>query len=40
MEALIRDGHGDIPLIQLPLRCNVCGQLGHKVIVSSGRAYL
>ena len=35
---LISTGQGDIPLISLPLRCEKCGQRGHKVIVS-GRSY-
>jgi hypothetical protein len=24
-------GLGDVPLIQLPLRCSACGALGHEV---------
>ena len=26
---------GDTPLLQLPLRCSWCGELGHGVVVSS-----
>jgi hypothetical protein len=36
--ALIQSGHGDVPLVKLPLRCSGCGASGHKIIVS-GRSY-
>ena len=38
LAALIAAGQGDVPLINLPLRCSSCGWGGHKIIVS-GRSY-
>jgi hypothetical protein len=38
LAALVAAGQGDTPLIQLPLRCSVCGALGHEIKVS-GRSY-
>jgi hypothetical protein len=38
LEDLIRRGMGDVPLINLPLRCTGCGRTGHKIVVR-GRAY-
>ena len=38
LEDLIRRGLGDVPLINLPLRCAQCGRTEHKVVVS-GRSY-
>jgi hypothetical protein len=35
---IVEAGYGDIPLVQLPLRCSACGQTGHKIIIS-GRSY-
>jgi hypothetical protein len=35
----IRRGLGDMPLIQLPLRCSQCGKAGHKISVI-GRSYM
>src|SRR4051812_40462786 len=34
--ALIRAGHGDVPLLEPPLRCTQCRQPGHEVVVSGG----
>ena len=31
LDALVAAGHGDVPLVSLPLRCR---QTGHKIIVS------
>ena len=28
---LVEQGHDDTPLVNLPLRCSQCGQLGHKI---------
>jgi hypothetical protein len=33
LPALIASGHGDTPLIQLPLRCGNCGGKGPSIIV-------
>jgi DNA-directed RNA polymerase subunit N (RpoN/RPB10) len=33
LRALIASGHGDVPLIELPLRCTACGSRGHGIIV-------
>jgi hypothetical protein len=38
LDTLIAAGLGDVPLVELPLRCSQCGQRGHKIIVS-GRPY-
>jgi hypothetical protein len=38
LAALTAAGQGDIPLVELPLRCSACSQTGHKIIVS-GRSY-
>ena len=38
LDDLIRRGLGDVPLIQLPLRCAECGAMDHKIIVT-GRSY-
>jgi hypothetical protein len=38
LTALVDAGHGDTPLIRLPLRCSACGSTGHRVVVS-GRSY-
>jgi hypothetical protein len=38
LAALVAAGQGDIPLIQLPLRCSACGKTGHEIKVS-GRSY-
>jgi hypothetical protein len=38
LHRLIAQGHGDVPLIKLPLRCSQCGKTGHKISVS-GRSY-
>jgi len=34
LAALIRAGHGNTPLLELPLRCSHCGETGHTVLVS------
>jgi hypothetical protein len=36
--ALILAGHGDTPLLELPLRCERCREFGHTVVVS-GRSW-
>jgi hypothetical protein len=33
LAALIEAGHGDTPLIHLPLRCKECNQRGHVITV-------
>jgi hypothetical protein len=38
LAALVTTGRGDVPLIELPLRCSACGKTGHRVIVS-GKSY-
>jgi hypothetical protein len=38
LAALVAAGQGDVPLIQLPLRCSACGRAGHQMKVS-GRSY-
>jgi hypothetical protein len=38
LTAIVAVGHGDVPLIHLPLRCSKCGKTGHKIIVS-GKSY-
>lgn len=38
LPALVSRGLGDVPLVELPLRCSGCGDVGHSVLVS-GRAY-
>jgi hypothetical protein len=38
LDDLIRRGLGDVPLIQLPLRCAGCGEMDHKINVT-GRGY-
>jgi hypothetical protein len=38
LAALVAAGQGDVPLIQLPLRCSACGRAGHQIKVS-GRRY-
>jgi hypothetical protein len=38
LAALVATGQGDLPLVQLPLRCSACGKTGHRIIVS-GRSY-
>jgi hypothetical protein len=38
LAGLITTGHGDVPLIRLPLRCSACGSTEHTIIVS-GRSY-
>jgi Reverse transcriptase (RNA-dependent DNA polymerase) len=39
LSALIHAGHGDTPLLDLPLRCRQCGRRGHEVVASyQGRA--
>jgi hypothetical protein len=35
---LVACGFGDVPLVELRLRCSACGQTGHEIKVS-GRAY-
>lgn len=35
---LVARGIGDVPLVQLRLRCSACGAVGHEIKVS-GRAY-
>jgi hypothetical protein len=35
---LVGGGFGDVPLVELPLRCTACGAKGHNVIVS-GQSY-
>jgi hypothetical protein len=37
LQKLIDQGHGDTPLIELPLRCIECGKRGHGIVVSGGR---
>lgn len=34
LAAIITGGHGDTPLIDLPLRCTGCDRTGHSIIVS------
>lgn len=34
LAALIRSGHGDTPLLELPLRWTQCRRFGHTVLVS------
>jgi hypothetical protein len=34
LEAVIAAGHGDTPLIKLPLRCSVCGGAACSISVS------
>jgi hypothetical protein len=34
LTALVAAGHGDVPLVQLPLHCAACGAVGHRVFVS------
>jgi hypothetical protein len=36
--ALVAAGQGDVPLIQLRLRCSACGRTGHQIKVS-GKSY-
>jgi hypothetical protein len=36
--APIAAGHGDTPLVKLPLRCSQCGQPTHSIMVS-GKSY-
>jgi hypothetical protein len=36
LAALIAAGQGDIPLIQLPLRCKACGGTGHESKSAAG----
>jgi hypothetical protein len=38
LPGLIRAGHGDTPLLDLPLRCAQCRRFGHEVVVS-GRTF-
>jgi hypothetical protein len=38
LAALIRAGHGDTPLLELPLRCSRRREPGHEVIVT-GRSF-
>ena len=38
LPALIEAGHGDTPLLELPLRCEQCREVGHTVVVS-GRSW-
>jgi hypothetical protein len=38
LTALVASGHGDVPLVHLPLRCAACGAAGHQVSVS-GQPY-
>lgn len=38
LSALVAAGHGNVPLIRLPLRCGGCGAIGHRVVVS-GQSY-
>jgi hypothetical protein len=38
LAALVAAGHGDVPLIRLPLRSSACGRTGHQIKVS-GRSY-
>jgi hypothetical protein len=38
LAAIIAAGRGDLPLVQLPLRCSTCGKTGHQIKVS-GRSY-
>ena len=38
LAALIAAGHGDTPLMKLPLRCSQCGRMGLEIKVS-GQSY-
>jgi hypothetical protein len=38
LAALVAAGQGDIPLVELKLRCSACGKTGHEIKVS-GRSY-
>jgi hypothetical protein len=38
LSALVAADRGNVPLIELPLRCAMCGAKGHKIIVS-GNSY-
>jgi hypothetical protein len=38
LAALVAAGQGDVPLIQLPLRCSACGRARHQIKVS-GRSW-
>jgi len=38
LAAIVAAGQGDVPLIELKLRCSVCGRTGHLIKVS-GRSY-
>ena len=38
LAAIVAVGQGDVPLIQLPLRCSACGRTGHQIKVS-GKSY-
>lgn len=33
LAALVADGYGDIPLVELPLRCRACGLAGHAISI-------
>jgi hypothetical protein len=37
LQKLIDRGHGDTPLLELPLRCVECGKRGHGIIVRGAR---
>jgi hypothetical protein len=38
LAALVASGHGDTPLVKLPLSCSQCGRSGHKITVE-GQSY-
>jgi hypothetical protein len=38
LAAIVAAGHGNVPLIHLPLRYSLCGSTGHEIKVS-GRSY-
>ena len=38
LAAIVTAGQGDVPLIELRLRCSACGRTGHQIKVS-GRSY-
>jgi hypothetical protein len=38
LAAIIAVGQGDVPLVELKLRCSKCGKTAHRIIVT-GRSY-
>jgi hypothetical protein len=38
LAAMIAAGHGDTPLVKLPLTCSQCDKSGHSITVE-GRSY-